>query len=144
MPKIQTVRDNTWLKKQLKLLLKTYFADVKLTNSLEIKFGREAKYRFGSIKLFKHKRFFGKPEKSVITITSVFAKESVPVRIVQYTIGHELCHYLHGFSSANKRLFRYPHHGGIVNKELRNRGAEELIIVFKKWLKNYRQQILHT
>ena len=159
------MRDNGWLEKQLQYLLKKNFADVVISNPLEIKFGMEAKYRFGSIRLLKStkgtrstksiKGFLPnflkargtlkaseRPAKSIITITSMFAKESVPVAVVQYTIAHELCHYAHGFSSANKRLFKYPHHGGIVNKELSDRRAHHLITAFKKWLKIYRSQIL--
>ena len=160
------MRNNLWLAKQLGFLLKKYFKDIKISNPIEIKFGREAKYRFGSIRLYgpKHRtrilnnlfrsgsgtslalgdrKALGEaPQKSIVTITSMFAKENIPVDIIRYTIAHELCHYAHGFSSANKRLFRYPHHGGIVNKELTERGAGHLAAVFKKWLKNYRKQIL--
>lgn len=153
-PTIQIVRDNSWLKKQLEHLLATYFADIKITNPIEIRFGREAKFRFGSIRLLKPRglkllKSFrlpklreGVPQKSIITITSMFAKENVSVQVVDYTIAHELCHYAHGFSSANKRLFKYPHHGGVVNRELRDRGASDLIHAFKKWLKEYRKKIL--
>jgi len=148
------MRDHNWLVDQLNYLLNAYFGDVKISNPIEIKFGREAKYRFGSIKLYKPRgtkglrglgRLIGsvaKPTKSIITITSMFASESVPVHVVRYTICHELCHYAHGFSSANKRLFKHPHHGGIVNKELTTRGAQNLIFEFKKWLKEYRKKIL--
>ena len=160
------MRDNLWLKKQLEFLLKKYFSDITITNPIEIKFGREAKYRFGSIRLlrrdreskshrvngFKHRISNLKsqisdlrskvPQKSVITITSMFAKDDIPVEVVHHTICHELCHYAHGFSSTNKRLFKYPHHGGIVNKELERCGAKHLILVFKKWLKSYRSRIL--
>jgi hypothetical protein len=148
------MRDNKWLKEQLDYLLKKYFSDLEITNPVEIKFGREAKYRFGSIKLLKPKglrglrglgRLGGKkmePEKSIITITSMFASESVQEDVVRYTIAHELCHYAHGFSSYNKRMFKHPHHGGVVNKELKSRGAEDLVLVFKKWLKDYRKSIL--
>ena len=149
------MRSNVWLKEQLDFLLKNYFSDVKVTNPIEIKFGREAKYRFGSIRLVKPRglkilrglRSLRKlndqsPRKSIITITSMFAKESVPEDVVLYTIGHELCHFAHGFSSQNRQMFKYPHHGGIVNKELKDRGAEDLILAFKKWLKIYRKKIL--
>lgn len=148
------MRDKLWLRNQLEDLLKKYFSDVRVINPIEIKFGREAKYRFGSIKLIRTKstrgtkgikgllNIKGKPQKSIITITSMFAKEEVPEEVVRYTIAHELTHYAHGFSSANKRLFKHPHHGGIVNKELAQRGARALIVDFKQWLKNYRKQIL--
>ena len=165
------MRDNNWLEKQLDFLLRNYFSNVKITNPLEIKFGREAKFRFGSIRLVKStkgikstksiKGFFRTalgtrgtlgthdtlkisevPQKSIITITSMFAAQSVPVAVVRYTICHELCHYAHGFSSVNKRLFKYPHHGGVVNRELADRGADELVVAFKKWLAEYRKKIL--
>ena len=138
-------------------LLKTYFSGVLLTNPLEIKWGREAKYRFGSIKLVSYKsikwdkghkgikgliRLGDTPKKSLITITSMFCDGTIPVGVVHYTIAHELCHYAHGFSSTNKRMFRHPHHGGIINKELTERGAQDLIPIFKKWLREYRKQIL--
>lgn len=149
------VRDHHWLVEQLEFLLGKYFAGGKITNPIEIKFGREAKYRFGSIRLVEPRgwrklrgfRLFRKlrdegPKKSIITITSLFTKLSIPVKVVQYTIAHELCHYFHGFSSANKRLFKYPHHGGVVNRELKERGAQDLVAAFKKWLKEYRASIL--
>lgn len=153
------MRNHQWLEKQLDHLLKTYFSDVKLTTPIEIKFGREAKFRFGSIRLIKPKGYRGvrgllllarlgdkkvEPDKSIITITSMFAREDVPIEVVLYTIGHELSHYAHGFSSTNKRMFRHPHHGGIVNAELTRRGAENLIVAFKKWLKEYRKEILES
>ena len=149
------MRSNGWLQEQLDFLLKNYFSDVKITNPIEIKFGREAKYRFGSIRLVKPRGFRilrglrsirklrdRAPQKSIITITSMFAGDSIPQDVVNYTICHELCHYAHGFSSQNRRMFKYPHHGGIVNKELKERGAENLILAFKKWLKIYRKKIL--
>ena len=158
------LRNHQWLENQLDLLLKKYFGDISITTPIEIQFGREAKYRFGSIKLYRNKKQETKnrkqkfrvsglkfkvsslvrkqPQKSIITITSLFAKQDVPVKVVEYTIAHELCHYAHGFSSTNRRLFKFPHHGGIVNAELQKRGANDLITAYKKWLKTYRQTVL--
>lgn len=179
------MRDLAWLKRQLDYLLTTYFSDVKVTNPIEVRFGREAKFRFGSIKLVKkgikgsqgttskRKLIFAiakstsllprflkargtrdthitrgtlkaseVPQKSVITITRMFASEEVPADVVVYTIAHELCHYAHGFSSSNKRLFRHPHHGGVVNKEITDRGGKHLIVAYKKWIREYRKKIL--
>ena len=143
------MRDQAWLQEQLEFLLSKYFANVLLTNPVEIRWGREAKYRFGSIRLITPKRGFlnlskKEPEKSIITVTSMFRDEQVPVGVVYYTIAHELCHYAHGFSSTNKRLFRHPHHGGVINRELTERGAEMLIPIFKRWLKEYRKAIMES
>ena len=161
------MRDHDWLYNKLQYLLKNHFADMPLTNPIEIRFGREAKFRFGSIKLQGNRRvkrargakglsrIFGLrklemqesgegkvPRKSIITITSMFASNSVPSEVVLYTIAHELCHYAHGFSSSNRRLFRHPHHGGIVNRELERRGAGHLVTSYRKWIKEYRKNIL--
>ena len=149
------LRNHQWLENQLDFLLKKYFGDLSISTPIEIKFGREAKYRFGSIRLYKPRsplrgvKLFSprrwkssQPQKSIITITSLFAKDDVPLKVVAYTIAHELCHYAHGFSSTNRRLFKFPHHGGIVNAELTKRGAEDLIVAYKKWLKTYRKAIL--
>lgn len=149
------MRSETWLKDQLDFLLKKYFANIKISNPVEIKWGKEAKFRFGSIRLVKPRgiriiRGFrsiknirkNQPQKSIITITSMFRNEAISEKVVQYTIAHELCHYAHGFSSSNKRLFRHPHHGGVVNQELTERGAGDLIDEFKVWLSIYRKKIL--
>lgn len=72
----------------------------------------------------------------------MFARDDVPADVVLYTISHELCHYAHGFSSSNKRLFRHPHHGGVVNREIKERGGEKYIDAYKKWIKEYRKRIL--
>ena len=145
--RINRMRDHQWLLNQLDLILSKYFSDMLLTNPIEIKFGREAKFRFGSIKLLKHKGLRlilgrSKPQKSIITVTSMFASEDVPAGVVHYTIAHELCHYAHGFSSENKRMFRHPHHGGVVNAEIKKRGGEHLIREYKAWIKQYKAKIL--
>jgi len=158
------MRDHNWLQNRLDELLKTYFADVPITNPIEIKWGREAKFRFGSIKLegrsmrYIRLRGFGglfnkkivlqenpkgqTPKKSIITVTSMFKSETIPSDVVLYTISHELTHYAHGFSSANKQMFRHPHHGGVVNREIEKRGGKHLVKAYKEWLKEYRRKIL--
>lgn len=158
------MRDNIWLKNRLQELLKTYFADMPITNPIQIRWGREAKFRFGSIKLegssrrYIRLRGFGgllnkkielqennkgeTPKKSIITVTRMFASEIVPSDVVLYTISHELTHYAHGFSSTNKKLFRHPHHGGVVNAEIEKRGGKNLVKAYKNWLKEYRKKIL--
>lgn len=151
------MRDHAWLSEQLQYILGKYFSDVKITNPIAIVWGRDAKYRFGSIRLVSYKsirrdesskgirgliRIGDRPQKSLITITSMFQNEEIPVGVIHYTIAHELCHYAHGFSSMNRRMFKFPHHGGIINRELRDRNAQDLIPIYKKWLLEYKKRIL--
>ncbi len=112
-----------------------HFPDVQQTNKVFIRFGRSAKYRLGSIKLDK------KTEASYITITSMFKDLEIPAEVIDHTIGHELVHYAHGFSSTNPRLHKYPHAGGVVKKEMTERGMLSLHLAYKEWVKIYRKQL---
>lgn len=128
-------RDNRWLRDQLESIWKRYFPDVEKKNTVMIKFGRWAKYQFGVISYDKRKNI------STITINRMFAQASVPVNVVEHTIAHELVHYSHGFSSPHKRQHRYPHHGGIVNKDLVRRGLGDVLRAYKLWLHAYRKSL---
>lgn len=132
---VPTLRDNRWLLYRLDDVWSKYFADLEQTNPLFIRFGRYSKYRLGSIKLNK------KTDKSYITITAMFKNPSIPQEVVDHTLAHELIHYAHGFSSKRTRLHKYPHAGGIVNKEMIGRGMEYLVKAYKAWVKQYRQQL---
>ena len=128
-------RDDKWLLFRLDDLWEKYFSDIPQTNKVFIKFGRFAKFRLGSIKLNK------KTNASLITITAMFKNSSVPKEVIDHTIGHELVHYAHGFSSIHPRLHRYPHAGGVVKKEMAERGMEYLYDAYKKWIKQYRSSL---
>lgn len=133
--KITIKRDNSWLLSRLDFIWTKYFADIPQTNKVFIKFGRFAKYRLGSIRLSK------KTKASFITITSMFKDPKIPQEVVDHTIGHELVHYTHGFSSPSPRLHRYPHAGGVVRLEMKERGMERLYKAYKTWMKEYRKQL---
>ena len=133
MPNLQ--RDNNWLLSRLDFIWSEYCSDVIQTNPVHIRFGRYSKYRLGSIKL---NRVTGR---SYITITSMFKSKSIPSEVVDHTIGHELTHYAHGFSSKRVRLHRYPHVGGVVKKEMEQRGMGYLNKAYRAWVKDYRKQL---
>ena len=105
-------------------------------NKVFIRFGRYSKYRLGSIRLNKATKA------SIITITSMFKDPKIPSGVVDHTIGHELTHYTHGFSSVQPRLHRYPHAGGVVKREMEARGMGHLHQAYKDWIKLYRKQIM--
>ncbi len=140
--KLQLNRDDKWLLSRLDDLWDRYFSDIpqnneqsSSANKVFIKFGRFAKYRLGSIRLDK------KSKSSFITITSMFKNLSIPQEVVDHTISHELTHYAHGFSSVHPRLHRYPHAGGVVKKEMAERGMGYLYKAYKEWIKGYRKAL---
>ncbi|MBI4039195.1 hypothetical protein HY384_04555 [Candidatus Daviesbacteria bacterium] len=126
-------RDNKWLLSRLDYLWSEYFSDVPQNNKVFISFGRFAKYRLGSIRLNK------RTKSSIITITRMFKDQRIPSQVVDHTIAHELVHYAHGFSSQHPKLHKYPHAGGVVKREMSERGMGYLYDFYKKWIIEYRQ-----
>lgn len=135
MPDQKNIRDNAWLLSRLDYLWSMYFEDVSQENPVIIKFGQYSKYRLGSIRQDPLSKF------SIITITGMFKDLSIPQEVVDHTIGHELVHYAHGFSSSKRRLHKYPHAGGVVRKEMEGRGMKYLSAAYRKWVKVYRKQL---
>ncbi len=128
-------RDDAWLLSRLDHLWSNYFEDVVQVNPVYIKFGRYSRFRLGSIRLDRLTK------KSYITITGMFKDPRIPVDVVDHTIAHEMCHYTHGFSSPKPRLHKYPHHGGVIRKELEARELHLLVKAYAKWLKDYKQTL---
>lgn len=130
-----SLRDDAWLLTQLNYLWEKFFTDVNQVNPVFIKFGRYSKYRLGSIRLEKTTK------NSYITITGMFKDPKIPEEVVLHTIAHEMCHYTHGFSSPKPRLHKYPHHGGVIKKELALRKLQHLSKAYHKWLEAYRKTL---
>lgn len=131
----ESKRDDSWLLHRLNHLWENYFGDVTQDNPVFIGFGRYSKLRLGSIRLERHTK------RTYITITGMFKDPTIPMDVVDHTIAHEMCHYTHGFSSLKPRLHKFPHHGGVVNKELKKRGMDFLIKAYSRWLKEYRKTL---
>lgn len=129
------MRDNSWLEARLNKIWQGYFADVKRKNPIIVRFGRSSLYRFGSIKLDLRSKT------SYITINGNFRSSKLPVQVIDHTLAHELVHYAQGFSSKNPRLHRYPHRGGVIDKELKERGLNHLVLCYKNWLNTYRKSL---
>jgi len=141
------LRDNKWLESRLNKLIANYFADIKINNDLFICFGKKSKRQLGKISKMPNTRIGdrirGKFD-TLITINSHFRNSEVPEFVVDGTIIHELCHYAHGFSSPLPQLSRYPHQGGIVKKEMIRRGAGDIYLAEKGWLKNNWQKHIES
>lgn len=133
------MRNNRWLESRLELIQKEHFADARFCNNVTIKFGRRARTRLGSIRKQYGRSILNKLTNhydSEILINGIFKNEELPEFLIDATIGHELCHYVHGFSSPLPQLSRYPHSGRLVDKEMINRGMGDMLLTQKKWLKN--------
>ena len=125
------MRDNSVLEKRLKFLWRNYFSEVKEKYPVSIKFGRNAKYRFGSIR-------YHYPKKSVqILINGRFRDDIHPQEIIDHTIAHEMVHYAQGFPTPGPRLHKYPHRGGVIDKELKDRHLIHLVIFYHSWIEKY-------
>ena len=125
------MRDNFWLETRLYYIWHKYFYDIPQKNEVNICFGRRSKFRFGLIRLNLDN---GSTE---IRINSLFKEKQISMKLVDHTIAHELVHYACGFSSPHPRLHKYPHRGGLIDKELKKRGLGHLITFYKSWVEGY-------
>lgn len=137
-------RNSRWLLDRFLLTKSRFFPDLQEKNPIIIKFGRPSKTTLGSIRLKK----FSSVWYSVITINRLFTSIKVPQSVVDVTIAHELVHYHHGFSSQARRHYKYPHQGGVVDRELVDRGLGAKLAFQKKWIREnwhgfYRANITH-
>tara|TARA_Y100000310_G_scaffold330278_1_gene401651 strand:+ start:1059 stop:1472 length:414 start_codon:yes stop_codon:yes gene_type:complete len=123
------MRSDIWLENRLSTIWKVVMPEVEKQNIVRIRFKGDWKTKFGHIKKLKD----GSTE---IAINNLFRNEQVPEFIIDTTIAHELVHYMHGFHSPLPKLYRYPHQGNIVNKELNKRGFSFLLKLEKDWIKN--------
>ena len=141
------LRNNDWLEAKLANILDVFFNDIVVKNHLSIRFSKRSRRQLGCIaKKHPHSvlgRLKGEFE-SEIRINSYFRDESIPEYVVEGTIIHELCHYAHGFSSPLPQQSRYPHAGGMVKHEMIKRGAGDIYLLEKKWLKQNWQNYLKS
>jgi hypothetical protein len=133
------LRDHNWLKFRLETIWAKFFPDIMVANNVFVKFGRPCRTRLGSIKLGRR----SEDPNTIITINGYFKDEIIPEYVVDAVLAHELTHYAQGFCSPHEQKFRNPHQGGVVNRELADRGLQELLQAEKKWVKaNWRNFLL--
>lgn len=130
----QPERTDAWLEERLALLWSHHFADVARANPVTILFSRNARARLGSIRQ--------RAGITTIFITGHFRNPHIPEAVLDETIAHELVHYAHGFESPLPKLYRYPHEGGIVRRELVARGLGDVRRFARHWLKTHWQSII--
>ena len=123
------MRNDIFLKERLDSIWELLFSEIEKKNSVVIRFKGKWKNKFGHIRRLKN-------GDSEIVINSMFKHERVPEYVIDTTIAHELVHYMHGFNSPLPRLYKHPHKGGIVNKELKKRGFSSMLSLERKWVRN--------
>lgn len=126
---MEPTRTNQWLSERLEYIWTRHFSDLFREPSLSIRFGPLARQRLGSIK----RRY----NRSVITVTGYYRSPIVPDFVVDETISHELVHYSHGFESPLPRLYRFPHEGNVVHRELAKRNLSLIHRDARRWLKTH-------
>lgn len=122
-------RDDDWLAERVSLLRQIHFADVPQGYPITTRFGIRARNRFGSIG--------AKAKRTIILVNRLFADTVVPTYVVDGTLAHELAHYAHGYGSGLPLLYKDPHRGGIVDKELDRRGLGQINEKAEHWRKTY-------
>ena len=125
------MRDQLWLEQRLQQIWNLLFPDTPKKNTVKIVFKGKWKNKFGHIKRLRNKD-------TEIAVNSLFQDYLVPEYVIDITIAHELTHYAHGFHSPLPRLYKHPHKGGVVTKELKKRGFAHLLrkekyFVKKEW-----------
>lgn len=136
------MRDDKWLFAKLDEVWDHHFPDVPQDNDVRIVWGRRARSRLGSIK--NGQKRSGEHPETIITINGLFRDERIPEFVVIGTIAHELSHYAHGFNSPLNQKYQTPHAGGVVTKELRSRGLEDIFRKQKRWLKENWKEYVDT
>lgn len=125
------MRNNAWLLSRLDRIWSNHFSDVVQINKVYVRFGRTSRTRFGSIRLRSE------DNSTLIMVTRMFQNPAFPEEVVDHTLAHELVHYIHGFSSPYPRLHKFPHRGGIIDKEMKDRGMGNLVSYYRKWVNLY-------
>tara|TARA_Y100000310_G_C20700699_1_gene829593 strand:+ start:6957 stop:7478 length:522 start_codon:yes stop_codon:yes gene_type:complete len=138
--KYQTMRDDEWLDQRFEQLWQLFFPDVEKKN-VYIRWKGKWKNKFGHIENTKD----GQIE---IAINKLFKDFRVPEDVIKLTIAHEIVHYSHGFHSHLPKLYKHPHKGGVVDKDLKKRGFTYMIAKEKSWIKRewediYRELMPH-
>lgn len=124
------MRNFEYFQSVLEKIRHDYFPEINNLDQITLKIGQRARTRLGSIRSKSLKN-----RQSIVILNGLFVEEFIPEKIIEATIAHELCHYIHGFSSPLPQLFDHPHRGQTVDKEMIKRGLGDTLKFQKTWLK---------
>jgi hypothetical protein len=121
-------RSQQWLAEELDLIWGEYFADTPRVNQVQIEFDGPWKRRLGVIRLCHL------DDSTYVGINSLLSHDEAPYCVTLITVAHELVHYCHGFGSPLPQKYRHPHRGGIVTRELVDRGLGRQLAEYADWI----------
>jgi hypothetical protein len=124
-------RDQAWLSRELGLIWDEYFFDTPRVNGVHIGFYRPWKLRLGLIRL---NLLDGD---TYIGLNSLLSHHEAPYCVTLVTVAHELVHYCHGFGSPLPQKYKHPHRGGIVTRELVDRGLGRALGEYSDWIEQH-------
>jgi hypothetical protein len=124
-------RDQAWLDRELDLIWDEYFRDTPRVNGVHLGFYRPWKLRLGVIRL---NMLDGD---TYIGLNSLLSHDEAPYCVALVTIAHELVHYCHGFGSPLPQKYKHPHRGGVVTRELLDRGLRRELGEYSDWIEQH-------
>ncbi len=124
-------RTDQWLTHELDRIWESFFQDVPRVNPVTVCFARQWKNRLGLITLCEDEGV------TYIRLNGLLRLPAIPDFVNTATIAHELVHYAHGFGSPLPRKYDHPHQGGIVPRELVNRGLGFEHRIHVQWISDH-------
>ncbi len=128
LPLALPLRDDRWLEQLLDLIWTNHFSDTPRLNHVHVSFGAAWKSRLGLITMSEDE------ETTYIQVNALLRLAEVPEYVAKITVAHEMVHYAHGFGSPLPRRYKHPHRGGIVRRELVNRGLALEYELYDTWV----------
>jgi hypothetical protein len=125
--RMEQARSRQWLDTALQEIWHRHFRDVPVVNIVNVAYCRPSKTRLGWIALSESGRY------TQIGINRLLGYPEVPDDVCIITIAHELVHYGHGFGSPLPKRYADPHAGGIVERELVDRGLADAFSAYVQW-----------
>ena len=122
-------RTDGWLEQRGEEIWQNYFSDIQQENKVQFKFKGRWRTKLGHIRKLKNKH-------TEIAINSLLQDPIIPEWLIDVTIAHEICHYVHGFCSPLPQKYKHPHQSGVIEKELARRNFDiSLVKKQNKWTK---------
>lgn len=127
-PRLGALRDDPWLNDLHEDIWDRSFDDTPRANDVQVGFGPAWKSRLGLITMSLD------ATTSYIVVNGLLRHPDIPELVVMVTVAHEMVHYAHGFGSPLPQRYKHPHRGGVVKRELSQRGLLDAFNRSEDWV----------